>query len=280
MNDRTFPFPKASFVLAGAMVLLTAAFTAHGAISKKKNPTSRLYVADAVGESHIHTGERIEQLTKKSAYAAEGTIIETKPAANDSLVLSNGTAIYVAPETRFEVKKFLQEPFAPNREDLEIEPSVSQTIVKLMRGSLGVCTSKMVAGSSMVYTTPHATITIRGRKVMIETDDAETRVSLIEGDITVQGHGLPSAETLKPGYQAVVRKVSPDAPLTLKIQPIPDAVATQIDDTVALACISRRTVYFDVGPGANADQDELRAVALVPANPPVPFTVSPSRIGE
>ncbi len=278
MNVWTFSIHRPPALFGAAAALLLSASIGFSAAARK-NPTSRLYVADLVGESHIDNGERIERLSKKSAYAAEGTIIETKVDSNDSLVLSNGTALYVGPNTRFEVKKFLQEPFAPNRTDLEIEPSISQTIVRVMRGSLGICTSKLVAGSSMVYTTPHGTITVRGRKVLIETDDDETRVSLIEGDISVIGHGLTKTENLKPGQHAILRRISPDAPTSVTVQSIPEALTAKIDDTVALACISRRTVYFDVDPASNPNQPEqLRAVELVPGNPPTQFTVSPARL--
>jgi hypothetical protein len=281
MNVRTFLPIRPAVAFGACLALLLSASVSDAATAKRKNPTSRLFVADLAGESSIDTGERIEPLSKKSAYAAEGTVIETKPNGNDSLVLSNGTAIYVASDTRFEVKKFLQEPFAPNRADLEVEPSISQTIIRIIRGSLGICTSKLVAGSSMVYHTPHATINVRGRKVMIETDESETRVSLLEGDVTVQGNDLTRSENLQPGQQAIIRKASPSSPTTVTVQPIPKELSAKLDDTVALACISRRTVYFDVAPGANGEPGEqLQAVEIVPTTPPTQFTVSPSRIGE
>jgi hypothetical protein len=47
-----------------------------------------------VGDTQIDTGTEIDDLTKKSVYNAEGTVIETKPNSNASIVLSNGTGIY------------------------------------------------------------------------------------------------------------------------------------------------------------------------------------------
>ncbi len=274
-----FPALRTLLALPLAIGVLAFPFVATAAV-KNKNPASKLYVADITGESQIDTGERIETLTKKSVYAAEGTSIETKTGANQSLVFSNGTAIYVGPETRFEVKKFLQEPFLPNRSDLDAEPSISQTIVKITRGSVGVCTSKLVAGSSMTYQTPHATVNIRGRKVMIEVSDTETRVSLIEGDVTVLAGdtGSPS-HTLRPGQQAIIRKTATDSAPVVTIQPIMDEQQAKLDESVSLACISRRTVFFEVAQRGEGEDAEIRPVEVVPANPDPGFTVSPARIG-
>ena len=262
-------------LLAAAALSSTAA---SAATAKKTNPASKLYVADLSGESHIDTGERIEALSKKSVYAAEGVSVETKTNASDSLVFSNGTAIYVGAETRFEVKKFLQEPFLPNRNDLDAEPSISQTIVKITRGSLGVCTSKLVAGSSMTYQTPHGTVNIRGRKVMIEVSDTETKVYLLEGDVTVVGDASGTGQNLKPGQQAVVRKNASDAEALVTVQPIADEQRAKIDENVSLACISRRTVFFDVVGRSEDGEAEIQPVEVVAAAPNPGFTVSPARI--
>jgi hypothetical protein len=269
---------RLSLPLLALSFALLPAFSS--AAVKNKNPASKIYVADITGEAHIDTGERIETLSKKSVYAAEGTSIETKTGANQSLVFSNGTAIYVGPETRFEVKKFLQEPFQPNRSDLDAEPSISQTIVKITRGSVGVCTSKLVAGSSMTYNTPHATVNIRGRKVMIEVTDTETRVSLLEGDVTVLVPDSGGAsQMLRPGQQAIIRKTATDQTAALTVQPIMDEQQAKLDENVSLACISRRTVFFEVAQRGEGEDAEIRPVEVVPANPDPGFTVSPARIG-
>jgi hypothetical protein len=274
-------FLAAAALTAGVSAWLFSA-TSVAAQTGKKNPTSKLFVSDLTGESQIDTGEKIEPLTKKAVHSAEGTVIETKPDATDSLVLSNGTALYLGAETRLEVKKFQQEPFSPTRNDLDVEPSISQTLIKVQRGSVGICTSKLVAGSAMVYTTPHSTINIRGRRLLIEVDAAETRVYLLEGDITVLGDPARGGETLKPGQFATIRRASPDQPAVVTIAAIPDDQNSKIDDRIALACISRRTVYFESTNRSpfNGDDTEIRPVEVVPAKAPTQFTVSPSRINE
>ncbi len=266
---------------SGVFLVLAAAVsisTAQGQpAAKKSSPTSKLYVADLTGQSQMDDGEHVTQLAKNDVRAPEGTTIETKVDSTDSLVLSNGTAIYVAPETHFAVKRFLQEPFTPNRNDLDDEPSVSRTVVEIARGSLGLCTSKLVAGSTMTYRTPEATISIRGRRLLIETLANETRVSVIEGDVTVVGDEGGQGEVLHGGQRAIIHRTTPNGQPVIKVEPIPDDQTSKLDDTVSLACISRRTVYFESVPNVNGTNDVV-AVRTTPAAAPADYTVSPSRI--
>lgn len=165
-----------------SLVLATAA----DADGRKKNPTSKIYVADVEGDAQIDTGETIDPLTKRSVYTAQGTVIETKHNATNSMVFSNGTGVYFDPDTGLEVRKFVQEPFTPNRRDMEVEPSISNTQSHLPRGAVGLCTSKLVAGSVMQYSTPHANVRIKGSKSVINSTDERTFVSVLDGEVTVQ----------------------------------------------------------------------------------------------
>src|SRR5580658_8250642 len=122
---------------------LCVASVAH-AQERKKNPTSKIYVADTQGDTQIDTGKEIDDLTKKSVYNAEGTTLESKPNSTVSVVLSNGTGVYIVV-----IKKFQQESFRPNRSDIEDEPSISTTQVFVDHGTIGISTSKLVAGSTM-----------------------------------------------------------------------------------------------------------------------------------
>ncbi len=268
---------KSPHALVLLTLALTTAFTSF-AQSTRKNPTSKLYITEVKGESSINTGEHIAALSPKDVYSAEGSTIETKADATDAMVLSNGTALFVAPLTRFQIQKFLQEPFSPDRTDLEVEPSLSQMVVKITRGTIGICTSRLVAGSSMIYSTPHATINIRGRKLTIEVFENETRVSLLEGDVTIIGDPRSGGEKLQPGQQAIVHRDTPDSPVKTTIRAIPAEDNARIDDNASIACLSRRTVFFDVANRPGDDTSELRPVEITPAQPPTSLTVSPTRI--
>lgn len=258
----------------------------------KRNPTSKLYVTDVEGKAEIDTGDRIEDITRKSVYTAQGTVIETKPEATNSMVFSNGAGVFFDPDTRMEIKRFVQEPFSPNRSDLEVEPSISQSQINLTRGTVGLCTSKLVAGSTMVYSTPHASVSIRGKKVVIETNEYETRISLLEGDVTVRGGDDDAGgQSLRGGQQAIIRRL-PGQPPSFQVQPIPESQQAALDDRASQACMARRTVYFEVADrkdnfDTEADSEsvfttddeteqEIRPVEVVPAELPVQFTISPS----
>lgn len=275
--------------LAAAAIAL--AVTSAGWAAAKKNPTSKLYVADLQGEAQIDNGERIEDLTKKSVHTAQGTVIETKPNSENAMVFSNGAGVFFGPDTRMEVRRFVQEPFSPNRTDIEVEPSISQTMTYLSRGVVGLCTSRMVAGSTMVYSTPHASVNVRGNKVLIQSSDIETKISLVEGDVTVRaGEGDSGGQILRAGQQAIIRRPPGQAPIFI-VQPIPAAEAPAIDNQVSMACMARQTVYFEVAErdaitafdgddgsaGEGADDDEgqdLVPVEVVPTKPSVEVTVS------
>src|SRR4051794_13485033 len=77
-----------------ALVLATAGSFAQGQ-AKKKNPASKLYVADVGGIALIDTGDALEDLTKRSVYTAQGTIIETKKADGNNPTEKNfSTMVY------------------------------------------------------------------------------------------------------------------------------------------------------------------------------------------
>jgi hypothetical protein len=278
----------------GITLLFTVLFLTSSSIAedlRKKNPTSKFFVTDLEGQSQVNTGEKIEELTKKSVYSAEGTIVETKPDATNAMVYSNGTGIFFDHDTRLEVRRFVQEPFKPNRTDMEVEPSISQTQSFLARGVIGLCTSKLVAGSSMSYRTPYASVAVRGRKVVIETNDKFTKVSLLEGDVTVRGGEYDAGgQTLQPGQQAIITPGRLGTPNSITIQSIPSGEVRALEDKVTVACMAKNTVYFEVadrnttnGGGKTAFdslEQEIVPVVVVPVNLPPPFVASPARIGN
>lgn len=268
-------------VLLLALAVAGSTAFAQSSDGKRKNPTSKLYVADLEGIASINTGDKIEDLTKKSVYSAEGVVLETEPDAINSVVLSNGTGIAFDPDTRLEMRRFLQEPFSPNRSDLEVEPSVSQTSAFLPRGSIGLCTSKLVAGSTMNYSTRQASIAIRGRKVVIETTDTETTVSLVEGDVTVRGEMMAGGQSLKPGQQAIITRPSNSEPPVIVVQQIPPADVKRIEAKVAMACMARQTVYFEVAERRDENdfsEQVITPVEILPGSLTPSITISPYKL--
>ncbi len=303
-------------LVAGGVALAPASLHAQ---KKKSNPASKVYVTDVNGEAVIDTGDSIEDVSQHSVYSAEGTVIETKKAedkadakkAYSTMVYSNGTGAFFDQDTRVEVKRFVQEPFTPNRTDMDMEPSISQTQAFLARGAVGLCNSKLVAGSNMTYQTAQGSVNIRGRKVVIEATPQMTKISMLEGDSTVRAGATDmGGHTVHTGEQAIIRSNGEGRPASIEIVKIPESEAPLLDDKVAMACMAKKTVYFETkekkddssrGPassgkggddgsapapvtafnGKNDDKTpitEIVPVPVVPVNLPVELTLSASRV--
>ena len=273
-----------AILLTGLALGATVSASFAQTSSKRQSPTSKFYVAEVEGFAQVNTGEKIEDLTEKSVFDAEGTVIETKPDSFNALVMSNGAGLYFAPDTRMEVERFVQEPFQPNRTDLDSEPSVSQTRNRVARGAVGLCTGKLVAGSSMIYNTPHASVNVLSQsvqKIAMQIGDDETVISLFEGSVTLRGDNMAGGESLKPGEQAVITPRGVNQPPLITIRPIPPEQMEPLGDMVNGACQARSKVYFDIADrevnvdGASSD---LQPIVVLPANPAeVGPIVSPAR---
>ena len=312
---------RAPFTVAAACLAIVPASVF--AQSPEKNPSSKVYVTDVNGTALIDTGDAIEDLTKRSVYTAQGTVIETKRSTDpadvakhfSTMVYSNGTGAFYDVDTRVEVRKFSQEPFKPDRQDMEMEPSMTSTEAFVARGVVGLCNSKMVAGSTMAYQTAQGVANIRGQKVVIEAGQGFTKISMLEGDSTVKaGAQDMGGHLLESGYQAIIRNGENGAPNSIQIVPIPREEMPALDDKVTMACNAKKSVYFDIrertetfAPGsdaagsdaagsANGDPNspitafdgnsatssvtvrEFIPIEVVPTNLPVQYTVSPAKL--
>jgi len=277
-----------------AAICVVAVAHAQG---RKKNPTSKLYVADTVGDTQIDTGLEIDDLTKKSVYNAEGTVIESKANSNASVVLSNGTGIYFDVNTRVSIKAFQQDSFRPNRDDIEDEPSLSSTRLVIDHGVIGVSTSKLVAGSTMIYETSLATAFIRGRQAVILATDNLTVISMIQGEATVQGGPLDRPHLVRNRQQIIIRPGDPGEPNSVTIQDIPDGNSEDtrvwLEERVLTADAARKLVYFEVQSRSAADSSvtlfdgagddssqQIVPIPVVPANPTIQPNVSPANLNS
>ena len=287
--------PKPICVLAA---LLCAAAVAH-AQSSKKNPTSKMYVADTQGDALIDNGKEVDDLTKKGVYNAEGTVIETKPNSNASAVLSNGTGLYFDVNTKVEIREFRQDSFRPNRSDIDDEPSLSTTHIIIDYGVVGVSTSKLVAGSKMVFETALGSATIRGRQSVITAGENISVFSMIQGDATVQTGPSGMPYIVRAGQQLIVRPSNRvGQPNVALLQDIPaggdEDAQIWLNERVVAADSARKLVYFEVqarkspdsslalfdGGAAESSGKEIVAVPVVPASPPIGPVVSAANLSS
>ena len=269
-----------------ALFLLYSVASAQLQLGKKKGPTSKIYIAETKGDTQIVNDNKVYTARQATAFDAPGTVIETKADSHDALVYSNGTGMYVDQSTRVEIARFVQEPFQPDRKnsaDALVEPSRSQSNVFVARGAVGICTSQLVSGSTMTYTTPLALVNIRNGRMLIEAKADETIVDLLEGDITVHsGDKDLGGQILRPGERAIIRPGLAGQPPSFMISEIPKNELQAIDERVSIACNARKTVTFetvgiDVQGSGNADQ-EIVPKPTVPNQLPANITVSVDRL--
>ncbi len=263
-----------------------------------KGPAGKVYVSDLEGLAEIDTRTRVREMIKHAVYDADDSFIRTKAGTTNTLVFSNGIGAFLDPETTLRVVRFTQQPFQPNRTDLDIEPSVSRMYLSLRRGTVALCTPKLLPGSVLEVTTPHATAAIRGRRIVIQTSESGTIISLLEGDVTARlGENDASGQTLVARQRAVIRQGRLDEARHIVIEPIPEELLSGLEDRAAFACMARQTVFFDTEegtPGATLRSrpgisvfdpneetpggGEVTPNPGVPTIPEIPTFVSPSEI--
>jgi len=230
----------------------------------------KAYVAAIDGAVTFTLSGQAATLKKGDSVVAQGMWIETGPGASAILVYSNGTSIFIDAQTIVEIRKFVQQSFPAGIDTAVIEPSVSDTVAQVKQGRVIITTNQLAAGTSMIYLTPQSQVNIRGKEVVIEVRDQVTRVLMLAGDATVTpSSAAPGAvgQTIHGGQMAVVQ---------IQVMPLDQNAANQVAAQVAAAERAQKVVVFSTG---NADgAPDIQARAVVPANLPVPLTVSPSTL--
>jgi hypothetical protein len=273
-------------VCVAALITIVPSAQAQRQLGKKKGPTSKIYIAESNGDSQILLDGKVHAARQATAFDAPGTIIETKEGANNTIVYSNGTGMFIDQNTRVEVNEFRQETFKARKAgstDTVTEPSISRSDVFMSRGAVGICTPQLVAGSSMNYGTPEAGVNIRGGKVSIESNDNVTTIDLLEGDITVRGGGGKDGggQIIHPGERAVIRPGLVGRPPQITISQIPPDQLQAADDRVSVACNAKKTVTFEVieqKAAKGLEELEVAKVATSEAKPDGSATFSDTEI--
>ncbi|HUJ45314.1 MAG TPA: hypothetical protein VLW52_17085 [Opitutaceae bacterium] len=233
------------------------------------------------GVTFVASGKTIE-LKKGDSQPAQGARIDTAPGASLILVYSNGTGTFVDEKTVKEIRRFVQKPFASGVDTATIEPSSSDTLVSVTQGRVIVVTNELATGTSMVYVTPHAQVRIRGKVVVIEVRDQETRVTVVSGDATVIATNAGPGgvgQVLHTGQMAIVTGSSAAAAAELiRVMTADPAMLNGLAGQIAATERAQTTVLFETINPAGGRPSEIQAKAVVPAELPVPLTVSPSTL--
>jgi len=290
MNAQRQVYPRSDFRLGrvllaffcGSLLAVGAWSQVTGAATKANR--GKLFVAEVKGDASVTVNNLVHTPVQSEMFNATGAVIQTRAEAYNAYVYSNGTGMFVGSESLVRIERFDQERFAPEANTLEVEPSITRSDVHVARGFVGICTNRLVSGTTMNYSTPHAAVNIRGQRVGIETNADETTIYLIEGDVTVRSLDLGgSGQVLRPGEQAVIRPAAPGRPASISISTIPDNFRPELIDRVSVACRARRTVLFDTQAqagtdGASFDGQDVVARPTVPGTVPPNLVVSPDRL--
>ncbi len=248
----------------------------------QENVPGKVYVAEVNGGVTFTVGGKLIKLKKGDSLSAQGARIETAPGATVVLVYSNGTSIFISENTTVEIRKFVQKPFPKGVDTATNEPSISDTVVNVIQGTVIVTTNVLATGSSMVYLTPQSSIKIRSQEVVIEVRDQDTRITVVAGDVTVTPlNAAPGSvgQVLQAGQLATV--TNPRGSFgaeTILVTALDQGALNAFSLQIAAAERAQKIVVFETVTPAGSDAPEVQAKPVVPVNLPVPLTVSPSTL--
>jgi len=206
---------------------------------------SKLYAVDVEGEAYVENGGAIIPLSAREIYVAQGSTVYTSEESSASLVISNGTGLFLSENSRMTVTRAAQEPFQGERSDMINEPSVSNIQLNHERGTLGICTSRLLAGSLLEVVTDEFITRIVDGKLVYERGPEGSSVTLVGGDASVQSGQI--------WYEGEGRDLRVRHKLFFPAdgsEPIDTELSGQelaeMEGIVTIACLARRGVYFDV----------------------------------
>ena len=255
--------------------------TALSALGQEFVP-GKVYISQISGGVTFVAGGKTIELKKGDTQPAPGARIGTAPGASLILVYSNGTSTFVDEKTVKEIRRFVQKPFPRGVDTATTEPSSSDTLVSVTQGRVIIATNELATGTSMVYVTPHAQVRIRGKVVVIEVRDQDTRITVVSGDATVialtAGPG-GVGQVLHTGQMAIVTGASAAAGAeSFRVATAGPDVLSGFASQISAAERAQTTVLFETVNPAGGRPSEIQARAVVPAELPVPLTVSPSTL--
>lgn len=232
------------------MIVVAAIDVVQGPAKIHKGPASKIYLAEIKGDTQIQNSGKIYTARQALAFHAPDSIITTKEDAHAVMVYSNRTGLFIDQNTQVKIHQFTQEPFLPERNqepDLVREPSISHSQIQMQYGMIGICTSQLVAGSSMSYATPDARIVIRRGRLTIKSNAAGTTIDLLEGDVTVHSRYQDTgSQLLHSGERAFISAKASGLGEKIAISAIPKEELKIGDDCTTLACTAKKSVTFEI----------------------------------
>ncbi|KXU36535.1 hypothetical protein AXK11_04065 [Cephaloticoccus primus] len=211
------------------------------------NLISKLYAVEVDGEAYLENHGVITPLSAREVHIAEGSTVYTEEASTTTLVISNGTGLFLNEDGRFSITRAAQEPFVGERGDLIAEPSVSNIQIYHESGVLGVCTSRLLPDSLLEIVTDEAVVRIPDGKLVFERNREGTWVTLVGGDASAQAGKVYYAGQGRDLniHEKIFFPADGGEPTLTKLS---GRDLSEMEGIVTIACLARRSVYFDA-PG-------------------------------
>ncbi|HEY5551050.1 MAG TPA: hypothetical protein VIK52_04130 [Opitutaceae bacterium] len=252
---------------------VVAAMAAATLCQAQDRIVGRMFIVDVTGDVHLVDAGKVVPFKSGDAIQCKNIIIESGPESNSSGVLSNNTGIFVGPNSRIELTRFEQAPFAADPSRVEDEPSISNIEGVIYSGTFAFCLANQVFGSTAKYSVLGAEVTVRGKRVVTDATDTKSTFYVVEGEVTVKAGPADQAGTVVQSNQqvSITPGVGGGYPV-ITVSEIDPSVADKLNNALSAACLARNAVYF-------ATPDDPRRV-LPPPDSPNPPTVSIDRIGN
>jgi hypothetical protein len=184
-------------------------------------PQDSFYVAKTGGEVECTVKNRSFLLKEGDILIARGAIVSTQLNSSATLLFSNNTVLALSEKSEVKVDKYDQEAFSPNN-NLDIEPSNSQTLILVHFGNLEVTTPQLLSGTSLVFESAHGTVNLLnnqrgGDKAYLTVNAKQTTVQMANGLAGLaprnpDGTLKPISTPLPPGPIAVIKPAVGAAP--------------------------------------------------------------------
>lgn len=145
-------------------MLALSALSAHAA------QLATAKVINVVGTVTKYAANGDKAPLKAGEILSQGDSVSATALSSALLVFSNGSEITVEENTSMKISKLEQDSFASGQsyEQLQADPSQSQTLLELNYGELGFHVKKLHSGSTFNIETPLGTAAVRGTKGFVK----------------------------------------------------------------------------------------------------------------
>lgn len=152
---------KAFLFYSSALLLAALPLTAQQMGSAK--------VLEVIGTASKYSADGTETLLRAGAILTEGDSVSVTALSQVDLVFSNGSELTIEENTSVNFNKLQQAAYGGSQkyEQLQADPSASQTLLELNYGQISGHVKKLRSDSSFMIETPLGTAAIRGTKFSI-----------------------------------------------------------------------------------------------------------------